>query len=59
MKEYRVRIVKCNGRRIIASKEVITTNKSKKAALKSVLDENAGYEKYSIDIIKKLYASSE
>lgn len=32
MKEYRVRIVKCNDRGIIASKEVIIINKSKKAA---------------------------
>ena len=30
MKEYRVRIVKCNDRGIIASKEVIIINKSKK-----------------------------
>lgn len=51
-KRYRVRLVKLNGSRIIASKELFVISSSKAKALSESLLLNEGYVKYSVDIVK-------
>lgn len=52
MKTYRVKLIKNNGRRIIAFKQLFVNSTSKAKALSEALSLNEGYVIYSVDIFK-------